>query len=104
MTIAGGLIAADAAMAQAPCVTQNMAVPPNANTSDKAAPFFIDTTGLDFKTAPPTRDPMNPNYPKATELADGTLGGGNQIAHATPFTDKASPRTCSSVSRSNLAT
>ncbi len=62
-----------AAMAQAPCVTQNMAVPPNANTSDKAAPFFIDTTGLDFKTAPPTRDPMNPNYPKSTELADGTL-------------------------------
>ena len=36
-----------AAMAQAPCVTQNMAVPPNANTSDKAAPFFIDNTGLD---------------------------------------------------------
>jgi len=62
-----------AAMAQAPCVTQNMAVPPNANTTDKAAPFFIDTTGLDFKTAPPTRDPMSPHYPKATELADGTL-------------------------------
>jgi enterochelin esterase-like enzyme len=62
-----------AALAQAPCVTQNMAVPPNANTSDKAAPFFIDTTGLDFKTAPPTRDPMNPNYPRATELPDGTL-------------------------------
>jgi S-formylglutathione hydrolase FrmB len=62
-----------AALAQAPCVTQNMAVPPGANTTDKAAPFFIDTTGLDFKTAPPTRDPSNPNYPRATELADGTL-------------------------------
>ena len=61
------------ASAQAPCVTQNMGVPPNANTSDKAAPFFIDTTGLDFKTQPPTRDPANPNYPSATELADGTL-------------------------------
>ena len=61
------------ARAQAPCVTQNMAVPPGANTSDKNAPFFIDTTGLDFKTAPPTRDPSNPNYPRATELADGTL-------------------------------
>jgi len=61
------------ALAQQPCVTQNMAVPPNANTADKAAPFFIDTTGLDFKTAPPTRDPSNPNYPRATELADGTL-------------------------------
>src|SRR5450432_1846407 len=59
--------------AQTACVTQNMAVPPAANTSDKAAPFFIDTTGLDFKTAPPTRTPSNPNYPRATELADGTL-------------------------------
>jgi Putative esterase len=62
-----------AANAQTPCVTQNMAVPPGANTRDKSAPFFIDTTGLDFKTAPPTRDPSNPNYPHATELADGTL-------------------------------
>jgi hypothetical protein len=59
--------------AQTACVTQNMAVPPGANTSDKTAPFFIDTTGLDFKTAPPTRDPSNPNYPRASELADGTL-------------------------------
>ena len=62
-----------AALAQTACVTQNMAVPAGANTSDKAAPFFIDTTGLDFKTAPPTRDPSNPNYPRATELPDGTL-------------------------------
>jgi hypothetical protein len=59
--------------AQTPCVTQNMTIPPGANTSDKSAPFFIDTTGLDFKTAPPTRDPSNPNYPHATELADRTL-------------------------------
>jgi hypothetical protein len=62
-----------AASAQTACVTQNMTVPPGANTMDKAAPFFIDTTGLDFETAPPTRDPANPNYPRATELADGTL-------------------------------
>jgi hypothetical protein len=62
-----------AALAQSPCVTQNMAVPPGANTSDKTAPFFIDTTGLDFKTAPPTRDPSHPNYPRASELSDGTL-------------------------------
>lgn len=61
------------ALAQPACVTQNMAVPPGANTTDKAAPFFIDTSGLDFKTTPPTRDPMNPNYPRASELADGTL-------------------------------
>ena len=62
-----------AALAETACVTQNMAVPAGANTTDKAAPFFIDTSGLDFKTAPPTRDPSNPNYPRATELADGTL-------------------------------
>jgi hypothetical protein len=62
-----------AASAQTACVTQNMTIPPGANTTDKAAPFFIDTTGLDFETAPPTRDPANPNYPRATELADGTL-------------------------------
>src|SRR5438067_1346678 len=61
------------AVSQPACVTQNMAVPPGANTTDKAGPFFIDTTGLDFKTAPPTRDPSNPNYPRATELPDGTL-------------------------------
>jgi hypothetical protein len=58
---------------QTACVTQNFAVPPGANTSDRAAPFFVDTTGLDFKTQPPTRDPNHPNYPRATELADGTL-------------------------------
>ena len=77
VVLAGTLISAawqmPAALAQTPCVTQNMAVPAGANTSDKAAPFFIDTTGLDFKTAPPTRDPSNPNYPSATELPDGTL-------------------------------
>src|SRR5258705_131573 len=61
------------ALSQPACVTQNMTVPPGANTTEKAAPFFIDTTGLDFKTAPPTRDPSNPNYPRATELPDGTL-------------------------------
>ncbi len=68
-----GCVVVPAALAQQPCVTQNLGVPPNANTTDKAAPFFIDTTGLDFKTQPPTRDPANPNYPRATELADGTL-------------------------------
>ena len=36
------------ALAQTACATQNMAIPPGANTTDKAAPFFIDTTGLDF--------------------------------------------------------
>jgi hypothetical protein len=67
------VLAVPAALAQPACVTQNMAVPAGANASDKAAPFFIDTTGLDFKTAPPTRDPLNPTYPRATELPDGKL-------------------------------
>src|SRR4051794_4076058 len=61
------------ALAQPACVTQNMGVPAGANTGDKTAPFFVDTSGLDFKTAPPTRDPSNPDYPRAIELADGTL-------------------------------
>lgn len=74
--LAGALIAASlftsSSQAQT-CVTQNMAVPPGANTTDKAQPFFIDTTGLDLSTQPPTRDPKNPTYPQATELPDGTL-------------------------------
>ncbi len=61
------------ALAQPACVTQNMVIPPGANTTDKAAPFFIDTTGLDFSTKPPTRDPKSANYPRATDLPDGTL-------------------------------
>jgi enterochelin esterase-like enzyme len=46
-----------------------------ANTKDPAAPFFIDLSGLDFKSLPPTRDPHNPNYPAATELPDGVVPG-----------------------------
>jgi Putative esterase len=75
--LAGTLMSAvwftPAALAETACVTQNMAVPAGANTDDKTASFFIDTTGLDFKTAPPTRDPLNPRYPVAAELPDGTL-------------------------------
>jgi hypothetical protein len=44
-----------------------------ANTADPTAAFFIDLTGLDLNTSPPTRDPHNPHYPSATELADGVL-------------------------------
>ena len=62
-----------AAMAQTACVGANASVPPGANTTDRSAPFFIDTTGLDLSTAPPTRNPSNPSYPPATELPDGTL-------------------------------
>src|SRR5215468_2359887 len=77
VVLAGALMSAvwlmPPAVAQTACVTQNMVIPPGANTTDKAAPFFIDTTGLDFKTQPPTRDPNSANYPRATELPDGTL-------------------------------
>ena len=62
-----------AGAAHADCLKGNSGIPPGANTTDPSAPFYIDTTGLDFKTLPPTRDPKNPNYPQATELPDGTL-------------------------------
>ena len=75
--LAGTLLSAAwcvaSASAQPACVTQNFKVPPGANSTDKAAPFYIDTTDLDFNTQPPTRNPANPNYPRATELPDGTL-------------------------------
>ena len=61
------------AIAQPACTPNNGAVPPGANITDRSSPFFIDTTGLDLATAPPTRDPANPNYARATTLADETL-------------------------------
>jgi Putative esterase len=64
---------APAVMAQPACVTSSAVVPAGANTTDPSQSFFIDPTGLDFRTAPPTRDPSNPNYPRAMELPDGTL-------------------------------
>ena len=57
----------------AACPPGNAQVPPGANTRDPSAPFFVDTTGLDLRTTPPTRDPANPAYPPATALPDGTL-------------------------------
>jgi enterochelin esterase-like enzyme len=68
-----GVSMTSALVAEAACPAGNASIPPGANTTDPAAPFFIDTTGLNFNTAPPTRDPSNPNYPPATELADGAL-------------------------------
>jgi hypothetical protein len=73
LAVLAGTLLSVAAWAQPACVTSQAAMPAGANSTDKAAPFFIDTTGLDFKTAPPTRDPHNPNYPKMTELGDGAL-------------------------------
>ena len=60
-------------VAEPACGSFNGVVPAGANTTDRFAPFFIDITGLDLRTAPPTRDPSNPSYPRATELPDGTL-------------------------------
>lgn len=50
---------------------------PGANTGNPAAPFFVDLSGLDFKTSPPTRNPRNPKYPRAAELPDGVLPSSN---------------------------
>ena len=62
----------------ASCPVDNGGVPPEANTADKAAPFFIGTAGLDLHTTPPTRDPANPAYPHATALRDGTIPSPSQ--------------------------
>jgi Putative esterase len=62
-----------AGAAHADCMKGNAGVPPGANTTNPSAPFYIDTSGLDLTTQPPTRDPKNSNYPPATELPDGTL-------------------------------
>lgn len=56
------LCLASPVLAQPACTPNNGAVPPGANTTDPAAPFHIDTAGLDFSTVPPTRDPANPRY------------------------------------------
>jgi hypothetical protein len=45
-----GLMVAQVAMAQTP------RLPSGANTTNLAAPFYIDLSGLDFKTSLPTRD------------------------------------------------
>lgn len=70
-------------VAQAAPPVANGKVPPNANTTDPAVPFYIDLTGLDLSTVPPTRDPRSPNYPAAIELPDGQVppisGNGNYI-------------------------
>ncbi|WP_428375760.1 alpha/beta hydrolase [Lichenicoccus sp.] len=65
--------AAPAVAAPAACPAWNASVPPGANITAASAPFFIDTSGLDLKTAPPTRDPANPDYPRASALADGAV-------------------------------
>ncbi len=67
------VLAIPGAFAQTTCFTANSKVPPGSNTTDPTAPFYIDLTGLDLTTAPPTRNPLSPNYPPATQLPDGTV-------------------------------
>jgi Putative esterase len=66
-------VAAAPVVAQAACATINLTVPPGSNTTNPSSPFFIDATGLDLSTLPPTRNPLSPNYPPATQLPDGQL-------------------------------
>ena len=47
--------------------------PPAPIRTDRTAPFFINTSGLSLKTSPPTRDPGNPLYLRATALPDGKI-------------------------------
>jgi hypothetical protein len=72
-SLLAGAVAAAPAVAQAACATINFTVPSGSNTTNPSAPFFIDTTGLDLSTLPPTRNPLSPNYPPATQLPDGQL-------------------------------
>lgn len=69
----GGDQATAASEEQAACVPSGAGVPAGANISDPAKPFFVATNGLDLSTSPPTRDPLNPAYPRATALADAAL-------------------------------
>ena len=73
VVLAGTLLSASALAQQPACMTSQAGMPVGANSTDRNAPFFIDTAGLDFSTAPPTRSPTTPGYPKMTELSDGTL-------------------------------
>ena len=72
-----------AGAAHADCLKGNAGIPPGANTTDPKAPFYIDTTDLDFKTLPPTRDPKNPNYLQAREASRraSPLAGRRQFHH-----------------------
>jgi Putative esterase len=76
-TVVGGVLAialmTSPAVAQQTCVVQINKVPPGANTTNPAAPFYVNVQGLDLSTQPPTRNPINPDYPPAIMLPDGTL-------------------------------
>lgn len=72
----GGYVGSNGSAATTTAVavsSKNFGVPPNSNTTDRAAPFYIDLTGLDLSTVTPTRHARSPNYPPAIELPDGQL-------------------------------
>jgi S-formylglutathione hydrolase FrmB len=72
VALASTLGVATQTMAQA-SAPEKSAMLPGANTTDPAAPFYIDISGIDFSTQPPTRDPLNSKYPPAAELPDGAV-------------------------------
>jgi enterochelin esterase-like enzyme len=87
LAVALAAVASVEAAEQAAPPTANAGIVSGANTTDPSGLFYVDTSGLDFKTSPPTRDPSNPNYPRATELPDGAVppidGDGNFIIGST---------------------
>ena len=62
-----------AEQATPPTANANANILSGANTTDPSGTFYVDTSGLDFRTSPPTRDPSNPKYPRARELPDGAV-------------------------------
>ena len=73
MAIFGAPLEANHVAAQQTVDSRNAQLPDGANTRDPVRPFYLDLTGLDFRTAPPTHDPANPSYPDAVTLPDRTL-------------------------------
>jgi hypothetical protein len=49
----------------------NTTIPPGANTTNPAAPFYMNIQGLDLLTTPPTRSPSDPDYPPAIPSPTG---------------------------------
>jgi Putative esterase len=64
-----GIVVSDA-LRQTVNAAVSQSIPPGANITEPDGPFYVDTSGLDFSTVPPTRDPMNSKYPRAAELTD----------------------------------
>lgn len=80
--VGAGSPTASAASNTPDCLPLQTLLPPNPNTTNPQAPFFIDTRGLDFSTSMmPQRDPHNPSYPAAIDLPDGQLPPADRIGN-----------------------